>query len=719
MSAGVYRRGDGRRNRDQCTRRRGVIIVQVAVGMTAIIGFATLAIDVGLMYSSKAQLQNVADAAALAAAAELGNFQKAEELQTTTVQLATDAAIDYAGKNEVLGESLDLGTADIEFGFSTWNDQSDAYDFEAAAQGETENINGVRIWARRTSGSSNGPIDLLFAGIFGHQTADMQVKATAILVPRDIIIVADLSGSYNDDSEIKSAKLAGLQPDGINLYQVWQTMPKTSADGALLEAWLDANPGSTVEDAPSTYFEASYGFFSQLGSSASGSVPIFGATTINSSWNPSTDSGLVYLNYKTQWNSAALGATNYNNMRSYLSTLGYSDLEIRCIMADNNASFGGQSASTVRTNIKNADDNSVTYKLDGTTLSQDGSFQYNRRYDFRTCVALGLVYWNSGISGGKWQAMGWSPGDADYYIEDTEMKSAVAYPYPSGNWYQFATYVRDDETTGDTNNNANAGIQKFSSLKFRFGAKHFTNFLLEIKEAASETDVTNYAYSYPLHLTKDALKVLMDDLVAIDSSDHIGLVTFGTDATLDYALPCDDTMPGCADPIDLATNTTAIEDMYRHRQAAHYTSYTNIGEGLEFAMNCLNLEYSGYLHPYQNSPDFSECHPRPDTQKVIVLLTDGIPNRGPAPDYTYDQSQDGEGQTYAFDVAADAWDQYHMKTYAIGVGAGADQYVLDSIAENGHTTVGYWANGDWATIESELEDIFQKIGGRRPVQLID
>jgi len=265
-------------------------------------------------------------------------------------------------------------------------------------------------------------------------------------------------------------------------------------------------------------------------------------------------------------------------------------------------------------------------------------------------------------------------------------------------------------------NNSNTAYDVLSSIKYRFGAKTFVNFLLEEKERNSETDVTHYAFTNPLNLTKNALEVLMDDLTATDSGDHVGLVSYGTYAVLDYPIPCDASDPSCADPIDLLTNTTEVENMYRHRQPAHYANCTNIGEGVEFATNCLNTNYSGSGSSYWSTPDFSLCQPRIETQKVIVLLTDGIANIEAAPSYSYNISS---AKAYARTAAEDAWDSIHARIYAIGVGSGADMGLMDDVAERGQTEEGYWANGDFEEIQEELEGIFRKLGGRRPVQLIE
>jgi len=677
-------------------RRRGAVAVQVAIGLTAIMGFAALSVDVGMLYAAKADLQNISDSAALAAASQLGNFLAAEEQDKSVIELATEAAIEYAQSNEVLGADFVLTEDDIEFGWSTWDVYNEKYEFEAAPEGVTANINGVRITARRTNSHTNGAIDMAFAGVLGFNNAELEISATAILVPRDILVVGDLSGSYNDDSELRHYD--DNDPDGINLYEVWQTLPSSSANGVLLQAWLDANPGMTVADAPDIYFQIANGFFAELGSSAPGEVEVFGQTTINSSYDPTTDSGLVYLPWKTSWTSGTLGATHYNAMRNYLSGLGYNDQEVRYIMGD-----GSGSDSSVRS----GDD-------DGQSFSSS-EYSDKDRYEYRVAVAMGLVYWDSGVAGGLCDTMGWTNGSGGWGISASELVAKEDYPFPSGNWYEYVQYVRDA-------NGGNKAYDELSDIKYRFGPKTFVNFLLEDKAYNSETDVIHHAYANPLNLTKNALEVLMDDLLEVDSGDHVGLVTYGSYAKLEYPIPCDSSDVDCVAPVDLETNVTDVENMYRARQASHYASSTNIGEGLQFAMNCLNQEFDGYDPGWNSSPDFSGCQPRPEAQKVIVLLTDGIANR----DSEGGNTRPGGGsystsnaETYAQQVSADAWDHYHMRVYGIGVGSGADMDLMDDVAENGQTEEGYWANGTFEEIQDELEEIFQKIGGRRPIQLIN
>ena len=53
---------------------RGVSAIVVAVVLVMLIGFLALAIDIGYLYATKNELQNTADAAALAGAGQLGQI---------------------------------------------------------------------------------------------------------------------------------------------------------------------------------------------------------------------------------------------------------------------------------------------------------------------------------------------------------------------------------------------------------------------------------------------------------------------------------------------------------------------------------------------------------------------------------------------------------------------------------------------------------------------
>jgi hypothetical protein len=84
---------------------KGNILVLAAVGMLAVLGFASLSVDVGCLMTARAQLQNAVDAAALAGASGL----------LYNPATATNRAIYFGGCNTCLNRAVQLSGADITF----------------------------------------------------------------------------------------------------------------------------------------------------------------------------------------------------------------------------------------------------------------------------------------------------------------------------------------------------------------------------------------------------------------------------------------------------------------------------------------------------------------------------------------------------------------------------------------------------------------------------
>lgn len=82
---------------------RGAVIVLVTILMVALMGFTAMVVDVGVMFQNRKYLQNVADAAALAGAAELPNTTaaraKAKEYAAKNGYTLTDAEISFSDSN--------------------------------------------------------------------------------------------------------------------------------------------------------------------------------------------------------------------------------------------------------------------------------------------------------------------------------------------------------------------------------------------------------------------------------------------------------------------------------------------------------------------------------------------------------------------------------------------------------------------------------------------
>lgn len=161
----------------QAEHRRGAVIILTAVLLILLFGLVAFSVDYGYMAIVRGQLQNAADAAALAATSELS------ELKADINKVAKDVA----GANWAAGSKVQVADADITPGV-----------FDLATLTFTPSnttANAVRV---RTV-TKNEP--LFFARALGFKTFDMDAQATAMLNPRDIVLVVDLSGSMNDDVE--------------------------------------------------------------------------------------------------------------------------------------------------------------------------------------------------------------------------------------------------------------------------------------------------------------------------------------------------------------------------------------------------------------------------------------------------------------------------------------------------------------------------------------
>jgi Flp pilus assembly protein TadG len=174
--------------------QRGSIAVIVGISIFMLIGFGALAVDIGHLHVARNELQNAADAGALAGARVLYN-DEGTAVNTGTNQEAYDAAT--ANKSErtavevnwISGNNGDVqrghwsfGLAGLERGFypndflapvNLWN--ASTADLDA----NLNFINAVRVVTRRTTQGT--PVASFFAGIFGHENFELSAEAVAYI----------------------------------------------------------------------------------------------------------------------------------------------------------------------------------------------------------------------------------------------------------------------------------------------------------------------------------------------------------------------------------------------------------------------------------------------------------------------------------------------------------------------------------------------------------
>jgi len=174
-------------------RRRGNIIVMTALLMVGLIGFLALAIDVGYLYSVRAELQRTADSAAIAAAWELIDKDGAAGQQNATA-LSSNArtkATLFASLNTVGSCSPGLASDDVVIGYMA-NPANPSEPMVTTPAGALPNAVQVRV--QRTS-AQNGQVPLFFAKALGDDQVALEAQATAALVSSFIGFEAPADGS--------------------------------------------------------------------------------------------------------------------------------------------------------------------------------------------------------------------------------------------------------------------------------------------------------------------------------------------------------------------------------------------------------------------------------------------------------------------------------------------------------------------------------------------
>ncbi len=591
-------------------RRRGAVAILVAVCLTVILGFAALAIDVGHIYDVQTELQRTADAAALAAVAELGGGRS----EGVAMDSARQVASDYAAINEVMNAPVLLANADVVFGRAYMPSGTSKYVFEASE----EDPNAVRVRARRTADSPSGAVPLFFARVLGIATTDVAAQATATLIPRDIVFVLDLSGSHHYDSGLRSVKKID-----IGNREVWTYLKDQDLD--------------PVPDPNGPMF---------------GNMNTWGDNVTGPSWDCTTDPGLVKLQKGSNWTLT-------------------SDFASQTLTA---AGYGAYNTAEMAVINSSSGDSSTT------------------AYKRRVRLALGLDRWRSGKSGGQ------SGGDGDNVIDSDEVVSMVPYPSASsnpatlckevgGSWDAYISYVISSSSTMNTYN-PGSDLYGDPNLRYRFGLKTWIDYLQEQELGDAASPGLAGAPTQPMGAVADAVKECITIIQSLDSDDKAGMASYGTVGYGPVQKP--NHMSWLVDDLE------SIRAKVNKLQPAMWSNYTNISQGIDKGVEVLF-----------DSPDA-----RDNAAKIMLLLTDGNANytRSPA-NYNLDLAP-----LDAKAAAQDARDR-GVKIYTISVGSGADTALMQEIAAIGGGET-FHAEGSIETYQEQLMTIFQKLGGKQPIALI-
>ncbi|MCK4621471.1 MAG: hypothetical protein KAT62_04565 [Desulfuromonadales bacterium] len=180
--------------------QRGAVAVTVALLMIMLVGFAALAIDVGYVYVTRNELQNVADAAALAATRELGfiyqgmSYDEQQNFSCASIDVAPCSQIVAVAKqaaleNQAANVNIVINDSDVQIGhwdfsvlppFTAGNDPMNIQPGNLPDPNPLVRPKAVRVTARRQEGS-NSPITMFLAGVIGVDTMGVSALATAAL----------------------------------------------------------------------------------------------------------------------------------------------------------------------------------------------------------------------------------------------------------------------------------------------------------------------------------------------------------------------------------------------------------------------------------------------------------------------------------------------------------------------------------------------------------
>ena len=157
---------------------RGQALVTMALALVALMGFGALAIDVGMMFLAKNELQNAADAAALAGAQEF-YYNGCTDCPQSRWTQGEDSARANIAINKSMKAALSTGT--ITSGW--WNITGTP----AGMQSKTKSpwvlgdAAAVRVVIRKSPGNNGGSVALLLASMFGAQSTQA-ITASAVAV---------------------------------------------------------------------------------------------------------------------------------------------------------------------------------------------------------------------------------------------------------------------------------------------------------------------------------------------------------------------------------------------------------------------------------------------------------------------------------------------------------------------------------------------------------
>ena len=693
-------------------KRRGVFVVIMAVSLAACLAFVAFSVDTGMVVLTQTRMQNCVDAAALAAANEIGYAVEhaGANVQDVTAYALAQARLKAQSVGTLNGIHIDP-TTDVRFGRWQLNSGTGV----SSITWDATPSNAVKVQARRTNANTaqpDGQLKTLFAGVFGTKSVSITSSGTAYIESRDIGLVLDYSGSMNDDSSYDVLGLRNRTQLDNNMEDIYDILNSTRSLGSMTFSprWFQRTVNASSPDTRNT-------------------TVVFKNTTVDvTASHAMTNVKLTYTDDATE-NKTASGTSGSFSHSS--KSIKKAEVTIRATLAPTSVTGSGGSTRVASVTFNNSTNNDVivtttpnsssgnmnairlTY-ADNTT--QDFTFSNTRS---RTVTGNGkyvksvrVTFSSSGNPTATVNNPAGSTAPVTFSnvvltVEQTDANiqswlGLPSYPWGSGSWSEFFNYCRTD---GQINS---------AGHRYKYGGACLVNYLLKNKYTYASCNDLWRTPHYPFHSVKQGSMLFCDFLEDLGFGDEVGAVQFAGTASREVTLNYDGYNIDVSDN-PISNNFESVRQIVRHRQAAHFTNMTNVGGGIHVAKQML------------------DASKRPGTRPTLLVMTDGAPTASDSgwtnPNWTSAQwnsmfDYDGDGAAnyttsdthalYGLVRAKEAVDAgYTIHTMTVGLGGDPDY--MEAIAHlGGGITITVPGNQTVAEMEAEVLAAFQKIAAFVP-----
>lgn len=191
---------------------RGAVAIILALLLIVLVGFAALVVDLGQIIIVRSELQNASDAGALAGVVDLV-YSGSSAAQTTAVSYSTQSSNFHLAQPTPAADAVNVNVVGPE---------------------------SLSVQVERTAGTASGPVNTIFARIWGIQTAGVKAVAVATL----------------------NRKVIGSGPGNLMPFGILESLADADGDG-------DFDKGNVIDIYPHDYSPGNFGLLDLDGGSNS------------------------------------------------------------------------------------------------------------------------------------------------------------------------------------------------------------------------------------------------------------------------------------------------------------------------------------------------------------------------------------------------------------------------------------------------------------------